>query len=72
MFLSLTAAAQIGQLGLVKGTVASTNEEVAIICVVLEDESGYNMVPLGHLCNEDPFKYYIPDLGSLKEEGTFQ
>ena len=69
-FMALLAAAQMGQLGLVKATIASTGEEVAVICAVFKEESGYNMFPLGHMCNEDPFNYYIPDLKDIKNEGV--
>ena len=68
--MTLLAAAQMGQLGLVKGTIVSTGEEVAVICVVFDEENEYKMIPLGHMCNdESPYTYYKPDTDSLIEVG---
>jgi hypothetical protein len=70
MFVELIKAAYNGHLALVKGTIKETNEEVAVICIAKDDGEHYQLYPLGHLCNEDPFKYYIPDLEDIKNEGV--
>jgi len=64
---AIVAGALTGKLCLVGGTIISTNEKVGIICIETEDDDGYQLHPLGHLCNEDPYSYYIPDLITKEE-----
>lgn len=68
--MELIRAANNGHLALVKGKIKETGEEVAVICVAEDDGSSYQLYPLGHMCNEDPFKYYEPDLDDIKNEGV--
>lgn len=61
-FETMVRAAQDGNLGLMECTLASDPTQVRYVyCAIQRDESGYQMIPFGHVCpGPDPYQHYIP------------
>jgi len=65
-FDALCEAARDGRLALLQCEDKETGEYRAVICIVDDSGDDYQMEPLGHLVNGNPFEQYKPP-GEPKE-----
>ena len=59
-FRALTSAAKNGDLALMECQEAESGKVRAVLCAVAFDGTDYVFTPFGHLCDEDPYTFYLP------------
>lgn len=55
---TIIRAAKFGHLCLLRGKLKATGEYATILCAVAHEKGEYNITPLAHLPDENPYEYF--------------